>query len=134
MEESEKPREVEHSQNKLVVKSQEQREEEVGTEPCELDGTGDRVLVLEVVGLGRLCSTSIALDIKLALHITLSLLGGEEGHRLLVIGTRRHYNRCAGLRGDALVGGLSCGKELKTLSLGLKHNPKPSQRRRNRLF
>jgi hypothetical protein len=123
-----------HSQNKLVVKSQEQREEEVGTEPCELDGTGDRVLVLEVVGLGRLCSTSIALDIKLALHITLSLLGGEEGHRLLVIGTRRHYNRCAGLRGDALVGGLSCGKELKTLSLGLKHNPKPSQRRRNRLF
>jgi len=85
-----------HSQNKLVVKSEEQREEKVGSEPCELDGTGDRVLVLKVIVLGRLGSASVALDIELALDITLSLLGGEERKRLLVIGTGRHGDGCAG--------------------------------------
>jgi hypothetical protein len=85
-----------HSQNKLVVKSEEQREEKVGSEPCELDGTGDRVLVLKVIVLGRLGSASVALDIELALDITLSLLGGEERNRLLVIGTGRHGDGCAG--------------------------------------
>jgi hypothetical protein len=85
-----------HSQNKLVVKSEEQREEKVGSEPCELDGTGDRVFVLKVVVLGRLDSASVALDIELALDITLSLLGGEERKRLLVIGTGRHGDGCAG--------------------------------------
>jgi hypothetical protein len=90
VEESQEPWEVEHSEDQLVVESQEQGEEEVGSEPCELDGTGNGVLVLEVVVLGRLSATSSTLDIEFALHITVSLLGGEERERLLVMRTRRH--------------------------------------------
>jgi hypothetical protein len=97
-----------HTQDKLVVESQEQREEEVGTKPGELDGTGDRVLVLKVVVLGRLRATSVALDIEFALNITISLLGEKKRERLLVVGMGRHGDGgCAGFRGDAIAGGLS---------------------------
>jgi hypothetical protein len=46
--------------------------------------------VLEVIVLGRLGATSVALDIEFALHITVSLLSGEERERLLVVRTGRH--------------------------------------------
>jgi hypothetical protein len=97
VEESQEPWEVEHSEDQLVVESQEQGEEEVGSEPCELDGTGNRVLMLEVVVLRRLSATGIALDIELALHITVSLLSGEERERLLIVRAGRHV-WCCGMR------------------------------------
>jgi hypothetical protein len=77
-----------HAKDELVVESQGEGEEEVGSQPGELDSAGDGVFVVEVLALDGGLVAGAGLDIgllRLGLTLVLLLLGGEERKRLFGI-------------------------------------------------